>query len=474
MKARPVSLPGPRQQRGLVFYAFVVITIFVMLSLFGAQAFFQDDRARRDERILELTRDAILAHLASPDLDSTGRRLGQFGLMPDLAFNGQGAAYKNCAYKTWLPGQALSTSVDSLGASARCFGRVPWQALGLDLGSVDSVDLQGRIPWIVLSPNLAATSACMPNLTPLVVGSAVNNTCPGAASQLPFPWITVVDERGNVISNRVAFALILPGAPTGNQVRSLTAGPSAWLNSLQVNAGCPVPCTPGTYDNSLYTQPNGTPTTIVTTKLSDDGLQHLPWLGDPKEFHNRVVYVTVDEYFRYMETRARKTLINALLAFRNTAATPYFPYAAAFNTPDGSCVTGQRFGHPPIAAGNCGAGYVTMPAWWTNAGWYQYFVYAASPTCIASSHACGAPGLTLNGTSGYNALLIGPGAPITTAPFAPSRVAPQAPIAIGYLSASPADYIDSVANANGGTTGVFASVAGNFTVADDDREDVVQ
>jgi hypothetical protein len=465
-----------RSQQGLVFYAFVLVTIFVIAALFWAQTLWQGNREARDLKILQQAREAVLAHLAEPDLVTPPvRRLGQFGVLPDLAFTGQGAPLTQCAYRTWVPGAPL-VSAEASGAAARCFGRLPWQSLGIDLGPVDTNDIQGRIPWLIVSPNLAVTKNCMPNLTPLVIGSPVLNTCPGSPSQLPFPWLTVVDERGNVLSNRVAFALIMPGPPVGGVARNATAAPAAWLNALQVKPGCPTPCVPGLYDNAGYQQANGAATALVATNFSDAALKQASWIADPRQYHNRVLWVSVDEMFRYLEARARKVIDTALTSFKSTNG--YYPYAANFNDATGACTANLRFGHPATAVGNCGIGAlqnlkVTSP-WLTDAGWQQYFAYAVSPICVAASHACGAPGLTLNGSNGVNALLIGPGSPITAAPFAPSRGAPQAPLTLGALSPLPADYIDSTANVNGGATGTFANVAPSVAAPNDDRLDIVQ
>ncbi len=469
------SLAPRHAQSGLVFYAFVVVTLFALAALLWARAFWQEDQAQRDQRILQLARDAVLAHLAAPDLDAApGRRLGQLGFMPDLAFTGLGAPITLCAFRTWVPGQAL-TAVDATGAAARCFGRLPWLSLGMDLGPVDPIDRAGKIPWLIVSPNLAATKACMPNLTPLVIGSAVANTCPGLASQLPFPWLTVVDERGNVLTNRAAFALVMPGPPANGQSRSLAAGPNAWLGTLTVLPGCPAPCQPGTYDNSKYNQANGIATTLVTTTLPRNAFEHLTWIADPHDFNNRVLWVSVDELFATLQRRAREQLNNTLLSFK--ASNGYYPYAATFNQFNGTCTSGTLYGHPPIVNGG-GCTALSMPQWWIDAAWHQYFVYAVSPTCNASNSACAAPGLTVTPstgvtTSGVNAALVEPGTPIISAPFAPSRGAPQAPLALGVLSALAADYVDSIANANAGASGILAAVTPG-TAVDDDLLFIVQ
>ncbi|HYB50970.1 MAG TPA: hypothetical protein VED47_07695, partial [Burkholderiaceae bacterium] len=176
-----------------------------------------------------------------------------------------------------------------------------------------------------------------------------------------------------------------------------------------------------------------------------------------------------------LQRRAREVLNNSLLSFKT--ANGYYPYAATFGQFNGTCTSATLFGHPPVLNGG-GCTALSMPTWWVNAGWHQYFVYAVSPTCVASNNTCGAPGLTVTPTVGVmtsavNAMLLEPGVPIIAAPFAPSRGAPQVPLTLGVLSPLAADYVDSVANANGGATRVFAAVTPG-SAPDDDQLFIVQ
>lgn len=467
----PVRVSRPvRPRRGFIFYAFAIFVAMAIMVIFGARARWYQDRAVRDTRVLAAARDAILAHLSEPDLDASGRRLGQFGFLPELpnplapAFTGYAPAFVppsgRCATRTWVAGAAL-TPVDTAGVQARCFGRLPFASLGVDVDYADPSDMDGRIPWLFLSPNLAISQACMADLTPLVVGAPVNNTCP---SELPFPWMTVVDEHGNVLSSRVAFALVMPGPPAAGQAaRSATSAPGAWMGSLTVLPTCAQPCVPGTYNNATYNQAVGRPQVLATTSLAPDALRRASWLRAPADFRNRVLYVTIDELMPVLERRARKSAEAAMASY--FAANTSYPYASALGDGTATCSPGTLAGHLAILQGTCPQPAPVLPSWWTASGWQRYFVYRVSTNCSAGS--CNPPGLTLNGTPNVKAVLAAPGAPIVSAPFAPSKGAAQAPLVGGVLSANASDYLDSVVNANALVTGSFTAVTGSSS--DDDH-----
>ena len=80
-----------------------------------------------------------------------------------------------------------------------------------------------------------------------------------------------------------------------------------------------------------------------------------------------------------------------------------------------------------------------------------------------------APGLTVGSDIAVNALIIAPGVPITTAPYAASLGAPQRPLNGMALSADARQYLNTTVNANG-AAGVFAATDGAQAPANDRLE----
>ncbi len=476
------------RQRGVVLYLFVIAAAATMVALaIGIVGQFEPARARADEaaRVLDEARRLLLAHLANPDLDAGAappRRLGEPGSTPDLPIQpggGADAAEPNydgdgestgCATRTWVPGAALQAP-DVVGASARCFGRFPWRTLGLVQASPEPADPLGLTPWLVMSPNLMSR-LYLRDLTPTTL------TLPwagyGAPNRPPYPWIVVRDARGNVISDRVAAALILPGPPLAGQTRSATAGPAAWLDRLTVVAGCPAPCQPGTYDNAGFTHADGTPTTLVVGPRDLERSNQPGLYAQPLQFNDRLVWITVDELAAALQARARAALLASLEQFR--AARGHYPFAAPLGTADGSCANGQRFGHPPVAPGSC-THVPTLPAWFTDAGWHRWFVYAVSPRCIESSTACNAPGIVVDLAGGgtidtANAVIVSPGAPITTAPLPASRAGPQLRANGAVFAPAAIDCLDDPTRA--GSAGAHFVPAGAAAAPSNDRLEILR
>ncbi len=474
-----------RRQRGVVFLLALTLLAIATATLLGGMLVLADgrgERARASERLLADVKRLLIADLSAPDADQppTGRRLGQWRLLPDLPIaTGPGpdaaepsydglAESGGCATRTWAPGQAL-TAVALSGASARCFGQIAWRDLGLPLDDPGPADPDGVVPWVIVSPNLVTSIACLRDLNPLSAVSAyAGYGCPGYP---PHPWIRVVDERGNLLSDRVAFAVILPGPALASQARTPAAGPAAFLDSVTIAAGCHAPCQPGTYDNARYNHADGLPTVLIRAPVDALAAERSGNYASGYAFNDRLAYVTADELFATLEQRARAELVRRLLAYR--AAKGHFPYAAPFSSGSGDCAASTRFGHPPALDGSCGAGgALALPAWFTDAGWHRYFAYAASARCVASNTACNAPGLVVGSRNDVNALVIAPGPPIVAAPYAASRLAAQTPLPGGTPSALAADTIDSIENA-AGTPDVFEAT-GALPAPNNDRLVIVE
>jgi hypothetical protein len=398
---------------------------------------------------------AILAYAANPDADMVptvpARRLGQISLTPDLpvtaAAGFDGLSKAGCATRTWVPGQALIDPTAAAPLNVRCFGRFPWLTFGLQ-GPSTPDDQLGEVPWIFMSANLVVGATCMANLNPLMLSKVYSTG--GCGTTVPFPWLRVVDDRGNLLSAEVAIVLILPGPPVKNaQTRTAPTdhSPAAYLEGLTVAAGCPTPCVPGTYNNASYTVASGLAWTFIDAPSSTGLSPPASYYQQPFAFNDRLIYITAGEYFEAMEQRARLAVIQTLSAFRT--ANNYLPYSGDNpSTPFAtSCGAKSRFGLLPVAAATCGT--LIYPAWYSAAGWGNYFIYAVDLGCVANALVvpkCSAPSLRLGLTAQrYNAVLFSPGRAILNAPFAAPKGAAQSPLGSGSL----ADFLDSASNISG-------------------------
>jgi len=459
MPARAARTSGPHHQQGaaallLILTMIVILTVVLAPRLTLWQV--HNAAAGRGYQTLLAAKAAILAHAANPGADANPpvppRRLGQISLTPDLpvlAGSGyDGMSKPGCATRTWAPGQALiDPNTYATPLDVRCFGRFPWLSFGL-AGPSTPDDQLGEVPWIFMSANLVVGSGCLANLNPLMLSSAYTGGC---TTKVPFPWLRVVDARGNLLSSEVAIVLILPGPPVQNgQTRSapIDHAPAAYLEGLTVAAGCPTPCIPGTYNNAAYTVASGLNWTFIDAPASTSLSPPPSYYATPFQFNDHLIYITASEYFEAMEQRARLAVLHTLIAFR--AANGYLPYAGDYpSTPlSSSCALGlhPRLGLLPQDV-SCG-GTLNYDAWLTvtAAGWGNYFIYAVDPGCTKGSPPatrCLAPTLAV-GAQRYNAVLFSPGRAIQSAPYA-SKGSPQAPLGSGLLN----DFLDSASNLAG-------------------------
>ena len=443
----------------------IIITLIVILTIVLAPRLtpwqVRNAASDRGYQTLMRAKAAILAHAANPGADAVpGRRLGQISLTPDLPVTAgstfDGISKAGCATRTWVPGQALSdpnaANTSAKALNVRCFGRFPWLSYGLE-GPSTADDEGGMVPWMFISANLAVAAPCLLNLNPLMLSSGYTGGC---TTPVPFPWLNVVDDRGNLLSSEVAIVLILPGPPV-NAAQQRSApndrSPAAFLEGLTVTAGCTAPCVAGTYDNAAYTVANGLAWTFVNAPPSTALGPPPAYYQQPFAFNDRLIYVTATEYLEAMETQARLDALNTLKQFKlSHGFLPYSGDNASPSTPLAtSCTLNSRFGLLPAGTACSGpANYaVNYPTWFTLGGWGSYFIYAVEAGCVASAPAC-TPTLKLGGpaTPSYNAVLFGPGRAIQKAPFAVSKGAKQWPM-VGGVSGTLADFLDSTTNVNG-------------------------
>lgn len=452
-----------RQRGAAVLLMILTLIVILTMVLVPRMTLWQVHNAAgsRGYQTLIDTKTAILAYAGNPGADSASapnRRLGQILLTPDLP-NAPGVSFDGrskpgCATRTWAPGQPLidpntytAPPINGSPLDVRCFGRLPWLDFGVQ-GPNTADDQDGDAPWIFMSANLVLGSACLSNLNPLMLSSGY--TTGGCGKTVPYPWLNVVDGRGNLLSSEVAIVIILPGPPVNNaQQRKSPAdkSPSAYLDSLTVTAGCPAPCVPGTYDNAAYTVANGSKWTFVDAPSSTELGPPPSYYMQPFTFNDHLIYITASEYFETMEERAKLAALSTLAQFRNT--NHYLPYSGDSSTPFSTNCNGglhSRFGLLPTAA-NCG-GTLNYPSWYSNSGWGSYFIYAVDSGCVSGATAprCLSPTLQLGSApTRYNAVLFSPGRAIVSAPYAVPKNAAQTPVGSGSL----ADFLDSARNVSG-------------------------
>ncbi len=254
------------------------------------------------------SRDALVGY-AIGAFDG-GARPGQLP-RPDTLQNGNynGSEDASCLDGTQANGgPPFLTVAAAKTANLRCIGRLPWKTLGLQLESVDEFDALGLVPWYAVSANLADPNFCLQYLNSGTVAQPpVGFLCPSAIAP-PFPWLKVCDESGRLLSDRVAFVVIYPGAPIATQGRTQSrAGtprpqPADFLDAIPVPSGwsaLPVNQRCTTYDNAALSNEFVTASTTAN-------------------FNDRLVYVTIDELMGEVEKRVAVELREAVRNFRQT------------------------------------------------------------------------------------------------------------------------------------------------------------
>ena len=146
----------------------------------------------------------------------------------------------------------------------------------------------------------------------------------------PYSWLTVRDESGNVLSDRVAAVIIAPGGVVGNQARSGPA-PDAneYLDAITIGAT--------TYDNAdadldFVMYPDSRKTTI-----------------DSDSFNDQLIYVTIDELMRPVEKRALGDAAVALQSYRDTRGR--YPWLSPYRDPAVSAASDTMTGRVDSVSG---------------------------------------------------------------------------------------------------------------------------
>lgn len=287
---------------------------------------------------------ALLGYFVRETSGGNGYRLGNFPT-PDSLADSQYSGNSDGDRCLSNIGTGLPPVVGS-SANKRCLGKIPWRDLALDLGVVDANDPLGRVPWLGVSANLSYWDQCLN-----IVNSEVLNfsytafncpVLPTLSTSLPHPWLTVRNETGAILSDRVAAILILPGAPITTETRTqsrATTNPTQisdgqvadYLDSIRLPLGCSATCTT-TYDNAgLNNQFISIPIGTRYPANSEDVAKRNQAIA----FNDVVIYITIDELMPILERRVLAEMTSAMRDVSGVAPKKNigYPWAAAFISP---------------------------------------------------------------------------------------------------------------------------------------------
>jgi len=319
-----------------------------------------------------------------------------------------------------------------------CVGTVAGSGLAMGLKESEGEDL-----WYAVSRNLIRTTAA--------VATVIN---PSIADTPTYPWLVVRDKSGQVISSRVAAVIIAPGLPIGTQNRAGgLAGAGAYLDTVVISGT--------TYSNADYAVANED--FILGEDMRNVPPSH-PTYQQPYQFNDRLIYITIDELMLALEKRVAREVAavmrNYYLASEVVPGNRYYPYAAELGEPTHLCDEGRLTGALPVvnAASGCthpNPGF-TLPNWFTESSWQDYFYYAVSNDCSYATPGCVTGGITVGAQANVHALLISTGAAIG------AQARPSSNIS---------DYLDSIENADG--DGVFDAVGTPLSSTYNDRSLIV-
>jgi hypothetical protein len=335
------------KQNGIVLIIFAIILVLAAMAYFIKMfdpAALQAARDDKNAQFLAQAKQALISHSVSRA--AAGERPGDmpkpdYFASTEVPFDYDGTADTGCLDFTSATGLPLILS----GNNVRCLGRLPWRTIGLPIADSSLNDPAGNMPWYAVSANLV-DPGCVKLLNPNIVNLPYTGFVCNNDTRLSYPWLTVRDSSGNILSNQVAVVLMLPSGILPGQIRPVAPLGSVtnYLDSVTVPAVCVAPCVPGTYSNADF---------------DNDFIIPPPVDAPASTSNDRVVYITIQELMRAVERRAtQEAAVQLKRYYTNSsaaAANRFYPYAANLGDVDNACVDTNKAGFIPIlpAYANC-------------------------------------------------------------------------------------------------------------------------
>ena len=309
------------KQKGaaLIFIAFILGlgAAVYMLKTYNADA----ARARQDGKTYKALNDAKIALIAwAVNYSSSPGQMPWPDRNGDGNYDGSSDCYIGAFDYGYLLGQLPSQPTTS-----PCLD--PNNGLNIYSGlstypGLNQVftDAQGNRLWYAVSRNLVYDYEHTEN--PVINPGMINP--PHAITPYmrqggtqSYPWLTVLDRSGNLVSDRVAAVIIAPGSPLENQNRTSPA-PNAkeFLDSFMIGAA--------SYKNSDSSLAN-------EDFIMGEDSRNVPASDTtyvkPYYFNDKLAYITIDELMDALEKRVGEEVRANLKAYASLNAGSY-PFAA--------------------------------------------------------------------------------------------------------------------------------------------------
>jgi hypothetical protein len=298
------------------------VTVLIALSSATTSASRRLQLNAADTNTLQAAKQALIGYSLNPPASLLNIRPGMLPTPDSLA---------NASYDGKEDLKCLGNTANGLpavGANStlkRCLGKFPWKDIGLDVGNPASYDPPGEVPWLAVSANLVSYDSCLSVLNSDVanLNSPATPSCsPGSwpyaqPTVLPHPWLSVYDQNGNLLSDKVAAVLIMPGGAitteTRGQSRTTTnpGNPSDYLDSINLPLGCATGCT--VFDNAGL---NNKFVMIAPGTRYPGNADNIAARDQLIPFNDNLIYVTVDELIYYVERRVVSEMAKAMQDFK--------------------------------------------------------------------------------------------------------------------------------------------------------------
>jgi len=187
---------------------------------------------------------------------------------------------------------------------ANRLGKLSWRSAAVVGLNADLQDSTGERLWYAVSRNMVDA------LTMFNSDTAVNAT---------YPWLSVYDAKGNLISNKVAAAVVAPGSPIGGQSRvGVTPNAAQYLDKATLTCG-PGPCAPIVRNNASLASG------FISASDFRNVVQSDPTYQQPYEFNDKLTFLTIDELMPQVEMRVAREVKNCLDEYA-TASDGKYPW----------------------------------------------------------------------------------------------------------------------------------------------------